>query len=122
MNQFVPRTLLRDRMQNLLVHRMLKGAIPDQAYIDPAGKKEMVEFKWINQCPSRYRREVATSLHARVNTREQELYPEYLTRLRSKARDPLHTADGMISPLERGFTSVTNPASGFPRMDDRVPR
>ena len=63
-----------------------QGAIPDLVYTDPGdGKEKMVEVKFIHQCPSRYRREVATSLRASVNsTREQKLYHEYLTRLRSK--------------------------------------
>jgi hypothetical protein len=46
---------------------------------------------------------------ASVNMREQNLYQEYLTRLRSKDSELLHTPDGTVGPLERGFTSVTNP-------------
>ena len=53
---------------------------------------------------------MATSLRASVNsTREQKLYHEYLTRLRSKDRELLHALDGTVGPLERGFTSATNP-------------
>ena len=39
------------------------------------------------------------------------MYREYLTRLRSKDSELLHTPDrdGTVGPLERGFTSVTNP-------------
>ena len=48
-----------------------------------------------------------------VNTREQLLYQEYLTRLsfklRLKDRDLLHTPDGTVGPLELGFTNATNP-------------
>ena len=48
---------------------------------------------------------------ASVNMREQKVYREYLTRLRSKDSELLHTPDrdGTVGPLERGFTSVTNP-------------
>ena len=48
---------------------------------------------------------------ASVNMREQKVYREYLTRLRSKDSELLHTPDrdGTGGPLERGFTSVTNP-------------
>jgi hypothetical protein len=67
----------------------------------------MVELKFIKQCPLRYG-VVATSLRAGVNKREQQLYQEYLTRLRLKDRKPLHTPDGEVGPLERGFTSTTN--------------
>jgi len=64
-NPFVPHALLRDPTQGQLVQRVLQGAIPDQVYTDPAdGREKMVEFKVINQCPSRYSRQVATSLRA----------------------------------------------------------
>ena len=43
-------------------------------------------------------------------TREQRLYQEYLTRLRSKDREPLHAPDGTVGPFEHGFTRGTNPA------------
>jgi hypothetical protein len=52
-----------------------------------------VELRFISQCPSRYSRQVATSLRAAVNRREQQLYQEYLTKLRSKDRELLHTPD-----------------------------
>ena len=52
---------------------------------------------------------MATSLRAAVNKREQQLYQEYLNRLRSKDAELLHTPDGEVGPLERGFTSATNP-------------
>ena len=45
----------------------------------------------------------------RAYVREQQLYQEYLTRLRLKDREPLHAPDGVVGPLERGFTSATNP-------------
>ena len=62
---------------------MLQGAVPDLAYTDPGdGKERMVEVRFISQCPSRYSRQVATSLRASVNERGQLLYQEYLTRLR----------------------------------------
>jgi hypothetical protein len=78
---------------------------------DPSdGRKKMVELKFIRQCPLKYGRAVATSLRAGVNKREQQLYQEYLTRLRRglKHRELLHTPDGEVGPLERGFTSATN--------------
>ena len=65
--------LLRDPTHGQLVQRVLQGAIPDLVYTNPGeGKEMMVEVKFINQCPTRYRREVATSLRASVNTREQQ--------------------------------------------------
>ena len=58
----------------------------------------------------RYGRQVATSLSAAVSKREQQLYDqEYLTRLRLKDTELLHTPDGQVGPLERGFTSATSP-------------
>ena len=47
---------------------------------------------------------------ASVNMREQKMYQEYLTRLRSKDREPLHAPDGTVGPFEHGFTRGTNPA------------
>jgi hypothetical protein len=44
-----------------------------------------------------------------VNKREQQFYQEYLTRLRSKDTELVHTPDGQVGPLERGFTSATSP-------------
>ena len=41
--------------------------------------------------------------------RAQLLYQEYLTRLRLKDRNLLHTPDGELGPREREFTSATNP-------------
>ena len=41
--------------------------------------------------------------------REQSLYQEYLTRLRLKDAQLLHTPDGEVGPLERGFISATSP-------------
>ncbi len=41
-----------------------------------------------------------------VNKREQQLYQEYLAKLRLKDRNLLHTPDGEVGPLERGFTSA----------------
>ena len=55
---------------------------------------------------------MATSLRAAVNKREQQLYQEYLTRLRLKDRDSLrkffHTPAGTVGPLERGLIKATN--------------
>ena len=58
--------------------------VPDVEYTDPSdGKTKIVfELTFINQCPSRYSRDAATSLCAGVNKREQQLHQEYLTRLR----------------------------------------
>ncbi len=47
-----------------------------------------------------------TSLRAAVNKREQQLYQDYLAKLRLKDRNLLHTPDGEIGPLERGFASA----------------
>ena len=65
-NQFVPQRLLKDPAQGLHAQRVLQGAVPDMEYTDPSdGKTKMVELlKFINQGPSRYSREVATSLRA----------------------------------------------------------
>ena len=67
---------------------------------------------------------MATSLRAAVNKREQQLYQEYLNRLRSKDAELLHTPDGEVGPLERGFTSATNPEDFkgwvLPRVLQRV--
>ncbi len=61
------------------MHRILQGAVPDVAYTDPEHGKEMiVELKFLNPGPTRYGRDVATSLRTAVNKREQQLYPEYL--------------------------------------------
>ena len=46
----------------------------------------IVELKFLNPGPTRYDRDVATSLRNAVNKREQQLYQEYLTRLRLKDR------------------------------------
>jgi hypothetical protein len=105
-----PSTLRRDATQDGHAHRMLQGAIPDVAYTDPGdGKEKIVELKCINMGPSRYDCREATSLRAAVNKREQQLYQEYLNRLRSKDTALLHTPDGEVGPLERGFTSATSP-------------
>ena len=58
--------------------------------------------------PSRYDSREATSLRAAVNKREQQLYQEYLAMLRLKDRDLLHTPDGEVGRLERGFTSAVS--------------
>ena len=74
-NALIPRPLLRDRAQEDRVHRVFQGAVPDVAYTDPGHGKEMiVELKFINPGPARYGRDVATSLRAAVNRREQQLY------------------------------------------------
>jgi hypothetical protein len=79
------------------------------AYTDPRdGKEKIAELRLISMCPSRYDYQGATSLRAAVNKREQQLswYQEYLNRLRSKDTERLHTPDGEVGPLERGFTSA----------------
>ncbi len=43
-----------------------------------------------------------------MNKREQQLYQEYLAKLRLKDRSLLHTPDGEVGPLERGFTSAVS--------------
>ena len=95
-NGLIPRPLWRDIEQGGRVHRVFQGAVPDVpvAYTDPRdGKERIVELKFISQCPTRYDRSVATSLRAAVNKREQQLYQEYLTRLRLKDRKHLNTPD-----------------------------
>ena len=94
-NGMIPRPLLRDLTQEDRVHRVFQGAVPDVAYTDPGHGKEMiVELKFITSGPTRYGRDVATSLRAAVNKREHQLYQEYLTRLRLKDRKFLHTPAG----------------------------
>ena len=43
-----------------------------------------------------------------MNKREQQLYQAYLAKLRKKDSDLLHTPDGEVGPLERGFTSAVS--------------
>ena len=108
-NGQIPRPLLREHTDRM--HRVLQGAVPDVAYTNPSdGKEKIVELtrKFVNQCPTRYGRDVATSLRTAVNKREQQLYQEYLTRLRLKDREHLHTPDGIVGPLERGLINATN--------------
>jgi hypothetical protein len=110
-NQHVPARLLRDlpREDRAQWHRKIQGAIPDVAYTDPGHGREMIaELKCINMGPGRYDSREATSLRAAVNKREQQLYQEYLAKLRKKDRDLLHTPDGEVGPLERGFTSAVS--------------
>ena len=98
-NGMIPRPLLRDLTQEDRVHRVLQGAVPDVAYIDPGhGREVIVELKFCNAGPTRYGRDVATSLRAAVNKREQQFYQEYLTRLRLKDRKFLHTPAGTVGP------------------------
>ena len=93
---------------------MLQGAVSDVAYTDPGdGKERIVELRFIKQCLSRYGRQVATSLRAAVNKREQQLYQEYLTRLRLKDREFFHTPAGTVGPLERGLIKATNSGENF---------
>ena len=109
-NQHVPARLLRDlpREERAQWHRRLQGAIPDVAYTDPGHGREMiVELKCINM-GTRYDSREATSLRAAVNRREQQLYQDYLAKLRLKDRRLLHTPDGEVGPLERGFTSAVS--------------
>jgi hypothetical protein len=118
MNRHIPQRPLRDathsqwqwQRDRVNRRRVPQGAVPDVAYTDPGdGKERIVELRFIKQCPSRYGRQVATSLRAAVNKREQQLYQEYLTRLRLKDTELLQTPDGQVGPLERGFTSATSP-------------
>ena len=75
----------------------------------------IVELKFINAGPTRYGRDVATSLRSAVNKREQQLYQEYLTRLRLKDREHFHTPAGivLVGPLERGLINATNSGENF---------
>ncbi len=68
---------------------------------------------FINPGPTRYGRDVATSLRAAVNKREQQLYQEYLTRLPLKERKYLHTPAGTVGPFERGLIKATNSGENF---------
>ena len=63
--------------------------------------------------PSRYDSREATSLRAAVNKREQQLYQEYLTRLRLKVRKFFDTPAGTVGPLERGLIKATNSGENF---------
>ena len=113
-NGLIPRPLRREIEQGDHMNRVFQGAVPDVAYTDPRdGKERIVELKFINQCPTRYDRSVATSLRAAVNKREQQLYQEYLTRLRLKDRKHLNTPDGTVGPLERGLIKATNSGENF---------
>ena len=113
-NGQIPRPLLREHTQDDSAHRVLQGAVPDVAYTNPSdGQEKIVELKFINQCPSRYGCDVATSLRTAVNKREQQLYQEYLTRLRLKDRDHFHTPDGTVGPLERGLKNATKSGQNF---------
>ena len=99
-NGLIPRPLLREYTQEDQVHRVFQGAVPDVAYTDPGHGREMiVELKFITAGPTRYDRDVATSLRAAVNKREQQLYQEYLTRLRLKDRKFFHTPAGTVGPF-----------------------
>ena len=69
---------------------------------------DAAELKFINPGPTRYGRDVATSLRAAVNKREQQLYREYLTQLRLKDRKYFHAPAGTVGPLERGLIKATN--------------
>ncbi len=52
-------------------------------------------------------------MRAAVNKREQQLYQEYLTRLRLKDRKFLHAPAGTVGPLERGLIKATNSGENF---------
>ena len=45
--------------------------------------------------------------------REQQLYQEYLTRLRLKDSRLFHTPAGTVGPLERGLIKATNSGANF---------
>ena len=122
-NQHVPARLLRDlpREDRAQWHRRLQGVIPDVAYTDPGHGREMIaELKCItgNMGPTRYDSREATSLRAAVNKREQQLYQEYLAKLRKKDRVLLHTPDGEVGPLER--IHKRRQSRGLPGMGTRV--
>jgi hypothetical protein len=102
------------------VHRVFQGAVPDVAYTDPGHGREMIvelKLEFINPGPTRYGRDVATSLRAAVNKREQQLYQEYLTRLRLKDREFFHTQAGTVGPLERVFQKKKPPTRGRTSRD-----
>ena len=64
-NGLIPRPLLREYTVTLegRVHRVFQGAVPDVAYTDPGrGKETIAELKFITAGPTRYDRDVATSL------------------------------------------------------------
>ena len=73
--------------------RLLRDATQDDRAQWRDGKVKIVELKCINMGPSRYDSREATSPRAAVNKREQQLYRAYLTKLRLKDRNPLHTPD-----------------------------
>ncbi len=56
---------------------------------------------------------MTTSLRTLVNKREQQLYQEYLSRLRLKDRKHFHTPAGTVGPLERGIINATNSGENF---------
>jgi hypothetical protein len=65
---------------------------------------------------------VATSLRTAVNKREQQLYQEYLNRLRLKDSRQFHTPAGTVGPLERGIITATNAGENFDAMGGGVLR
>jgi hypothetical protein len=82
----------------------------------------IVELHFFNPGPTRYGCDVATSLRAAVNKREQQLYQEYLTQLRLKDRKIFHTPAGTVGPLERGLIKATNSGEELRGMGSRVLR
>jgi hypothetical protein len=125
-NQHVPARLLRDlTMEDRAQwHRRLQGAIPDVAYTDPGhGREVIVELKCINMGPSRYDSREATSLRAAVNKREQQLYQDYLAKLRLKDRRLLHTPVDVVGRGGRPLGARIHKrrqSRGLPGMGTRV--
>ena len=83
--------------------------VPDLVYADP----EMARRRWSrsSSLTSAPRGTVVWWQQAYVPREQacqtasgQQLYQEHLTRLRLKDRDLLDTPDGVVGPLERGFT------------------
>ena len=107
-NRFIPRTFRPDLADDE-TKRAIQGAIPDIVYDDPKdGKQRVVELKFHNQNPTRYPRGIPTGRCVGVQEREQQLYQDYLNRLRKLDRKVHHTPAGTVGPLERGFSEITN--------------
>jgi len=107
-NRYIPRTFRPDLADDE-TKRAIQGAIPDIVYDDPKdGKQRVVELKFHNQNPTRYPRGIPTGRCVGVQEREQQLYQDYLNRLRKLDRKVHHTPAGTVGPLERGFSEITN--------------
>ncbi len=83
LNRFTPRTFRPD-LADGEASRAIQGAIPDIVHDDPKDSKQRaVELKFHHQNPTRYPRGIPTRRCTGVHEREQSLYQDYLTRLRS---------------------------------------